>query len=347
LPALASLRREAEIVAIADEDPAVRSAMGERLGLRRRHGGVEQLLDDPAVDAVAVLVPPEAHAEVATAALEAGKHVLVEKPLALTVEDCDRIVEAGSRHPAAVAMVAFNLRFHRLVRAARVRIAAGKLGAIETINTLTMADPADASGGRPPAWKLDRSRGGGALIEQGVHHFDLWRFLAGDEVAEVSALTRLEGESDRISTVAGRMRGGALASSMLGYTTTSSNDVSVHGSEGRLDVSINEFDGLRFRPSSRYPGSPLNRLRHAAGSLAALPRAIRSQRAGGAYVLSYTEEWRHFLRCVRAEADVESGLAAGREATRIARAAIESADAGAAVRLDRAGADRPGAATRT
>jgi predicted dehydrogenase len=347
LPALASLRREAEIVAIADDDAEALSGMGERLGLRSRHRSVERLLEDPAVDAVAVLVPPEAHAEVAAAALSGGKHVLVEKPLALTVEDCDRVVEAGSRHPSAAAMVAFNLRFHRLVRAARTQIAAGKLGAIETINTVTMADPADASGGTPPPWKLDRGRGGGALIEQGVHHFDLWRFLTGDEVAEVSALTRVEGGSDRISTVAGRTRGGALASSMLGYSTTSSNDVSVHGRKGRLDVSINEFDGLRFRPSSRYPGSPLTRLRHAAGSLAALPRAVRSQRAGGAYVLSYTEEWRHFLRCVRGEVEVESGLAAGREATRIARAAIESADAGAAVRVDRAGADRRAAATPT
>jgi myo-inositol 2-dehydrogenase/D-chiro-inositol 1-dehydrogenase len=341
LPALGNLRRAARIVALADGDADALARAGEELGVDALYPGAGALVENPAVDVVAVLVPAEAHAEVVVTALEAGKNVIVEKPLALTLDDCDRIVEAASRHPSLVAMIAFNLRHHGLIRRAKEEITAGKVGAIEAINTLTIANHIDfGSTSGSPAWKLDRARGGGALIEQGVHHYDLWRFLSGDDASEISTLTRVEGGRDRISTVAARMEGGGIATCLLGYSTTPSNDVSVHGRKGRIDVSINQFDGFRFRPSSRYPGSPLTRLRHAAGSLAALPAGLRSLPAGG-YLQSYTEEWRHFLACVRGEAELESGFSDGREATRMARAAVESAETGRAVRLDRSVARRP------
>ncbi|MEX2032560.1 MAG: Gfo/Idh/MocA family oxidoreductase, partial [Dehalococcoidia bacterium] len=92
LPALAKLP-EARVVAVADEHAGRLAETGDRFGVERRYAGHSELLADPEIDAVAVLVPASRHAEVATAALEAGKHVLLEKPVSLDMDEDDRLVE--------------------------------------------------------------------------------------------------------------------------------------------------------------------------------------------------------------------------------------------------------------
>src|SRR6185436_2786222 len=134
LPALRDIR-EAEVVAVADLDRERAERMAGQYGIARRHTDYRALLDDPRVEAVAVCVPSRSHLEVALAALDAGKHLFIEKPLTADLDDCDRLVERASRSPVK-AMVGFNMRWHRLVRQARDLIAGGALDPIQSMWTV-------------------------------------------------------------------------------------------------------------------------------------------------------------------------------------------------------------------
>ncbi|MCY0148179.1 Gfo/Idh/MocA family oxidoreductase [Hoeflea sp. G2-23] len=96
---------------------------------------LETVFDDPAIDAVVLALPPQYHADTAVAALEAGKHVLVEKPIALSVADARRVVEASAQNPHLVAMTGHVLRFHPAFEALEAMIARGELGAIRYIHS--------------------------------------------------------------------------------------------------------------------------------------------------------------------------------------------------------------------
>jgi predicted dehydrogenase len=134
LPTLAALA-SARVVAIADSDPARLRLVGGKCAMARRYADHDALLRDADVEAVAVCVPPRAHAAVAAAVLDAQKHVLVEKPLCLDLDDADRLVERAQGTPLT-AMVGFNLRYHRHVRFARSAIAQGLVGPVELVRTL-------------------------------------------------------------------------------------------------------------------------------------------------------------------------------------------------------------------
>jgi myo-inositol 2-dehydrogenase / D-chiro-inositol 1-dehydrogenase len=327
LPALLALR-EARVVAVSDLDPSARDRVGERFGIQRRYASAEELLDGPDIEAVGVLVPAQHHAEVVVEALEAEKHVLVEKPLALRIDDCERMVGEAQRHPNLVSMVAFNLRFHRLVPAARALIARGVIGRQEALWSI-------CSGGPPPGtertaeWFGQRDLGGGTIQEKGPHHYDLWRYLLGDEVEEVMALGRSDpGLDDAVSVVSGRMRGGILAVSVLVESPAESNEVSVTGSGGRMDLDLHRFDGLHVRAAGNHAGGLGFRLRSAAETLRAFPAGLRGMRRGGDFVASYSEEWRHFLSCIRSGRAADSSFEDGLAAARIAAAAVESVTSG-------------------
>jgi predicted dehydrogenase len=96
---------------------------------------IDAILADPEVDALVLALPPQYHADMAIAALEAGKHVLVEKPIALSVADARRVVDAASQRPGLVAMTGHVLRFHPAFEALETLIKAGELGAVRYIHS--------------------------------------------------------------------------------------------------------------------------------------------------------------------------------------------------------------------
>jgi predicted dehydrogenase len=327
-------RLNACVVALADRQPEALAHIGDRFGVDRRYRDHAELLDDRDVDVIAVLTPPDVRAEVVVPVLAAGKHVLVEKPLALTVAECDAIVEASERRPDLRAMFGLPLRFHRLVRAAREFMATGRLGTPSAMHTAHFGPMSEVAPGRElSGWRFDRERGGGTLLDKGIHQYDLWRFLLGREVAEISTVTRMKGHADQASVVTARLEGGAIASTLMATSEEASTRVSIHGSKGRLDIDAHRFDGLSFQPNDRYSGSLRTRLAQAGAAIRSVPQGIRSLRLGGDFSHSYEQEWRHFLACVRGEAELESTLHDGREATRLALAAIESAERGERVEL--------------
>ena len=203
---LPTLRRipEIEVCALSDLDPAAMAAVGDRHDVQRRYQTLQGLLSDPDVEAVAVCVPVAGHAEIVLAALDAGKHVFVEKPLARGLGEADRMVR-GAQGSSARVLVGFNLRWHRNLEAARRIIASGALGRIQGLSTV-FSDPVLSRKGLP-AWRSQRSEGGGVLFDKLAHHFDLWRYLLADEAEEVFTLSRSGRGDDDTVTITGRMRG--------------------------------------------------------------------------------------------------------------------------------------------
>lgn len=329
LPALRYLP-DAEVLAVADIDSDRLQRVADRFHIAHRYGDFQTLLKNPSLEAVAVCVPPHFHVEVALAALDAGKHLLIEKPLALNLEECDRLIERA-KQTGTKTTVGFNLRWHRLVRQAREIIQRGTLGPIELMRT------ALTSGIRHrmniPNWRNRRVSGGGVLFELGVHHFDLWRFLLQNEVEEIFATTRSEQADDEAATVTARMANGVLVTSIFSEQTTDNNEVELYGQAGRLQVSCHRFDGLELVSSSTLPGDIRNRLRKIGHTLRELPKGALRMRQGGDFIASYRAEWRHFIDCIQHGTPPECTLEDGRRALQVALAAVKSASLGQPVKI--------------
>jgi len=331
LPALQSIH-DAEVTALADIDQDRLNQVGEKFRIKNRYTDFRNLIENEEVEVVAVCVPANSHAEIANAALDAEKHVFIEKPLALAMEEIELLIERV-KGSACKTMVGFNLRSHRLLRQARKIIREGTLGRIESLRTTWTSDLRHYRD--MPKWRNKRTEGGGTLIEIAIHHFDLWRFLLGGEVEEVFALTRSLEWDDEIATISARMNNGTIVSSIFSELTDNNNEIEIHGRKGRLLISCYSFDGLEFLPILSSPGTISGRVRKFVNTLGNLPRAV-SIGNGGEFMASYRSEWEHFIYAIRNDSLVECTLEDGMHAVKIALAATQSASLGKPVKVAQA-----------
>jgi myo-inositol 2-dehydrogenase/D-chiro-inositol 1-dehydrogenase len=329
IPALQRLPN-AEVIALADTDPVRLQHVANQFRIPHRYSDVRALLENQAVDVVGVCVPVLFHAEVALAAVEAGKHVFIEKPLTLTLTDADRLIERARRSSAKV-MVGFNLRWHRLVRQARDVIQRGGLGSPTLMRTVLTSYHEDV-----PDWRIRRELGGGVLFEQAVHHFDLWRFLLQSEVEEVFATSHSGQWEDEAATVTARMANGVLVVSVFSERTSESHEVEVYSRAGCLRVSCHRFDGLEYFSPTGFSGDVRTRLRRIAHTLKELPRGLWGIRRGGDLGASYQAEWCHFIDAIRQDTPLECTLEDGRRALEVVLAAVASASLGQPIIVARA-----------
>jgi len=172
-----------ELIAVTNHREESARAFAQTFQIPRVTTDWEALARDPDVEAAIVATPNYLHAPQAIALLEAGKHVLVEKPMAVSVAECDAMIAAAHRGGARL-MVAHCWRFHPDVLAVRNRVAAGEFG--EIVKTRGYGVHA---GWGPSGWFAEKElAGGGALVDMGVHAIDTARFLLGDpEPARVCA----------------------------------------------------------------------------------------------------------------------------------------------------------------
>jgi phthalate 4,5-cis-dihydrodiol dehydrogenase len=173
-----------ELVAAADPRPeALRRFAGEFGG--RVYASVEALCADVAVDVVYVATPHQFHAEHVEAAAASGKHVLVEKPMAITLDECRRMIAAAERANVRL-IVGHSHSFDAPILRAREIIASGALGAVRMINAQYYTDFMYRP--RRPE-ELDTACGGGAIFSQAAHQVDIVRLLGGGHVQSVRAQT--------------------------------------------------------------------------------------------------------------------------------------------------------------
>jgi myo-inositol 2-dehydrogenase / D-chiro-inositol 1-dehydrogenase len=330
LPALGRIG-EAEAVALADPSPEALNRAGERFAVARRSSDYRELLADESIEAVCVTAPTYLHTEVALAALDAGKHVLVEKPLALSLDDCDLLVERAAES-GVKTMLGFNLRWHRQARRARELARRGDLGKLSLLRT-AFVSPTMLSD--LPPWRADPTRGGGLLAMQSVHHLDLWRFLLAEEIEEVfcMASSHAGDAGPGTAVITASTTSGIGVVGAFSAITGRENEFAIHGSDAWLRASFVRFDSLELMPREMGAGDFRWRARRPARSLAEFARAAPALRQGGDYVLSIQREWRQFVDAIRRDGPIECRFEDGREATRILLAVIESAETGAAVRV--------------
>ncbi|GGZ04628.1 Gfo/Idh/MocA family protein [Streptomyces poonensis] len=179
------------LAAVCGRDGDAVRAMAGRHGWAAAETDWHALITRDDVDLVDICTPGDSHAEIAIAALAAGKHVLCEKPLANTVEEAEAMVQAAAaaRERGQLAMVGFNYRRVPATALARKMVAEGRLGALRHLRVTYLQDwLVDPE--FPLTWRLRKeAAGSGALGDLGAHIVDLAQYLVGEPVAGVSALT--------------------------------------------------------------------------------------------------------------------------------------------------------------
>ncbi|GAA4839614.1 Gfo/Idh/MocA family oxidoreductase [Luteimicrobium xylanilyticum] len=187
-PRFFPLAVEPEMSVIVGRDGPRTEAARERFGWKRAETDWQAVLADPAIDVVDICSPGSSHAEIAIAALEAGKHVLCEKPLANSVEEAAEMTEAAvaAAKRGVRSMVGFSYRRVPAIGLARSLVRAGRIGQVRQARALYLQDwLADENG--PMTWRLDRSlAGSGSLGDIGAHAIDLVEHITGASLTSVS-----------------------------------------------------------------------------------------------------------------------------------------------------------------
>ncbi|MDF3041727.1 MAG: afr [Thermomicrobiales bacterium] len=226
---------DSTVVALASSDPERGRRYADELGIPTVRSSLEELLADAAIDAVYISTTNEWHESQTLVAVAAGKHVLCEKPLALSLESAQRMVAAAAG--AGVVMgTNHHLRNAATHRTIRELIRAGAIGqplAARVFHAVHL----------PPhlrGWRIDRpDAGGGVILDITVHDADTLRFALGDEVTEVTAMTANQGMGragleDAVMGVM-RFRDGVIAQFHDAFTAPhASTGFEVHGTEGSL-----------------------------------------------------------------------------------------------------------------
>ena len=285
-----SVPGQAAVAAVADVDPDVAAERAGQAGGARVFTDYRDLLQDPAVDAVDICLPHHLHADAVIAAATAGKHILCEKPLCLTVEEAERIAEAV-RAAGVTLMCAHNQLMLPAVARAKELIDSGALGRIYELHTAdSFFNDFD-----PPTmgWRAHAATsGGGELIDTGYHPAYLLLHLAGSRPAEVTAMLsrhRLEFmEGEDSARVLVRFEGGAVGEIVTSWAYEAAPytaKFSVVGELGSLwsdgtTLSTGCAAGRRPPPSTRgWTPCPRSAPTSPPGSATACARCTPSRRA--------------------------------------------------------------------
>jgi predicted dehydrogenase len=231
------------VTAIASRDLSKAQAAAQKLGIPAAHGSYEALLADPNVDAIYNPLPNHLHVPLSVAALEAGKHVLCEKPIGLTADEGQQLVDAGRKHPRLKLMEAFMYRHHPQWQRAKQIVSAGGIGKLITIQTVFSYFNADGGNIRNQA-----ELGGGGLPDIGCYCVSLSRFIFNAEPKRVVGLVEYDPQFhvDRLASGILEFEAGTstftCSTQMVAYQR-----VNIFGTTGRVEIDI-PFNAPPDRP---------------------------------------------------------------------------------------------------
>ncbi|MFI7587009.1 Gfo/Idh/MocA family protein [Spongisporangium articulatum] len=342
---------------LCGRDAGAATAAAARYGWTEVETDWRRVLERDDVQLVDICTPGDTHAEIAVAALEAGKHVLCEKPLANSVPEAERMAEAAAVAQArgVLSMVGFNYRRVPAIALARKLVADGRIGEVRHVRAQYLQDwIVDPQ--FPLVWRLQRERAGsGALGDIGAHIVDATQFIVGDQLAGVSGLTEtfvkerpLVSSSSGLSASAGeetgpvtvddaalfigRFAGGALASfEATRFATGRKNAIriEVNGSLGSLAFDFESMNELQFFDAG------------VANDVAGFSRVLVTEPEHPymsawwppghliGYEHSFTHEIVDLVRCLAAGEPPRPSFADGLQVQRVLAAVEDSAAAGA------------------
>ena len=221
-----------EVVAIASRDGERAARVAGELGIPRAHEGYEALLSDPDVDAVYIPLPNNEHAAWTIAAARAGKHVLCEKPLAMTAADAETMVRACASE-GVLLMEAFMYRLHPSWEAVRDLVVSGSIGRLRAVQSWFSYFNDD-----PRNIRNVPELGGGALYDIGCYAINLSRMLFGGEPTEVDAsVTRDETGTDVLTSAILSFDEG-VATFTCSTRVEPDQRVHIYGTDGRISIGI-------------------------------------------------------------------------------------------------------------
>jgi predicted dehydrogenase len=295
-----------EVTAIASREMAKAEQAAQQLGIPKAYGSYEQLLQDPDVDAVYNPLPNHLHVPLSIQALDAGKHVLCEKPIALTSDEAGSLVEASRRNPKLKVMEAFMYRYHPQWQLAKSLAADGDIGQLRTIQSFFSYFNSD-----PTNIRNIPEIGGGGLMDIGCYPVSLSRFIFDAEPIRVVGIVEYDPQ----------MHVDRLASAILDFGTGTATftcstqlapyqRVNIFGTEGRVEIEI---------PFNAPPNEPCRVVRQAADEIEEIELDVCDQ---------YMIQGDLFARAVLDDTDVPTPLSDAVANMKVIEAIVRSGKSG-------------------
>jgi predicted dehydrogenase len=308
-----------KLVAVCDLTMGQAEEFASRYGAKRAYDSIDKLLKDPEIDVLLVATPNSLHARHTIQAAEAGKHVLCEKPMALTVADGEGMIEACHKNKVMIG-VDFQNRYHPAHTEARRLIRSGSAG---EINVSEARYCRGASRGFSKGWRTDPSiAGAGALMGQSLHPIDLLRFLLDKDVVEVRALVdedpphhRVDDMNYIILTFDSGTHGVVISGTLA---PRPDNDAVLYGTGAK--ITCKGTVGMQLQGELIVEGNAIN-------TKMGFPV---TETSGSDLYVRVVED---FNKCILEKSETEISGHNGLQMIRIANAVLESSRKGKAVRL--------------
>lgn len=315
-----NMASSAKLVAVHSRDKERGTAFAAKYGIEKSYDSFGEMLSDPEVEVVYIASPNSLHASQTIQAAEAGKHILCEKPMALTIEDCERMVEACRKNGVKLG-IGFQNRHHPGHVEARRLISSGEVGNITLATVQYSHDWMDFSWS---GWRADpRIAGGGSLVAMGVHCLDLLRFLLGQEVEEVLALSDakwLGKPVEETILISLKFENGPFAFVVTGlHVPRPHNDVVIYGTKARI-TGVDTV-GMPLKGHLQVTGDNINKK---------IEYSFPDSLVG-----NFVYQAEAFNRCLEEDTEPNASGADGLEMTRLTLSILESAKKGKSIRIRR------------
>ncbi|MEO1300605.1 MAG: Gfo/Idh/MocA family oxidoreductase, partial [Cyanobacteria bacterium J06636_16] len=289
------------------------------------------LLERSKVDGVVICLPSALHAEAAIAALDHGKHVYLEKPVAVSTEEAAAVVTAWQQ-AGVVGMIGFNYRFSPQYIAAKAAIQSGQLGELVSARSV-FSYPV----GTAPAWKQKRASGGGILLDLALHDIDLARFLFDAEVQTVAAEVRSHRYEDDTAALQFQLTNGVMFQLFTSMSTIDEARWEIYGQSGKLIADRYQETAIQIIPPQR----PLSRRAQLGVSLQAALRRLNWRKIiAPTLEPSYQGALAAFVEAMQLGQPVRPDFTDGLRALAVIEAAETAARSGSVVSLAGEGRSR-------
>ncbi|MDR8392314.1 Gfo/Idh/MocA family oxidoreductase [Aliifodinibius sp. S!AR15-10] len=299
-----------EIAAISSRSKDRAAEVAHKLKIPTTFGSYEELLADPEIDAVYNPLPNHLHVSWTLNALEAGKHVLCEKPIGLSSDEAQKLIDEAASYPDLKVMEAFMYRFHPQWQKAKSLVDDGSIGELRTISSVFSYYNEDPDNIRNKA-----EMGGGAMMDIGCYCLSLSRFIFGSEPSKISGSVELDPDfrTDRLASGVLEFEDGT---SIFTCSTQLVPDqgVTIYGTEGKIEIEI---------PFNAPPDKPTRLWLTAGGETEEIKFEVCDQ---------YTLQGDAFARAVLDDNEVPTPLTDALNNMKSIEAIFESADKGLWVR---------------
>jgi predicted dehydrogenase len=322
LPCLKAIPN-ARVVAIAEPSTQARQTAATMMPGARIYETAGELLADGQVEAVIIATPTATHASLARDAFTAGKHVYLEKPIAINVEEGQSVIDAW-RHSGKVGIVGFNYRQRPDYQHAAALVAANRLGRIKLVSvTFT------TQSGQAQSWRDANQAGGGVLWDLASHEFDLVHFVLGEPIVRIQAFAHPQpGDAGQTIHIQANTASGVVVRGFFSSETTDEAGMQIVGSAGK--ITIDRYAGLAVDQQGVHARGVLGHLAAAVRNLIRIDHfALRRQAPW--HEVSFGLALSRFVSGVAGDAQPAPDLHAGFQSLSVVLAAQQSLADGHAV----------------